>query len=456
MFRKRRGCTDQIFILNAAIQKALNENNGKLFALFVDCEQAFPNVQHELLWKRLYEIGVSGKLIRIISKIYDSAHTKIRLKTSLSDPIPITKGLLQGDSLSPLLFSLFIYDLEKVLQEKRQGGVNLNSFLHLYILMYADDMVLLSRTAEGLKKMIATSTQYFDKHILKVNLMKTKVVVFRKGGNLSKRLRFEYMEQPIEIVNSYVYLGVTFTYTGKFYQQARKATNKGKMAAAQVRNLVKSTKLYDWKKICRLYDACAESVVMYAAPIWALRYEGDVERVQVQFYKYLLGMNKNTADYVVRYETGRTHSSYWILKYTFRFIISLINMPECRYVKQAWDTLSKLKRENSEYNWLMQVEYCLRKYDINVDLAADPVAVLEFQDQWLDLIKEFHYLSDTNSVINSESNSYYLAYEITPGIAPSYLSLNESIFYKQMVAKVRTRSTYFRISNQVFSLSNWH
>ena len=46
---------------------------------------------------------------------------------------------------------------------------------------------------------------------LEVNLDKTKIIVFRKGGFLGKNEKWFYNNQPVEVVNEYNYLGITFT-----------------------------------------------------------------------------------------------------------------------------------------------------------------------------------------------------------------------------------------------------
>ncbi|CAG7728040.1 unnamed protein product, partial [Allacma fusca] len=75
-FRKGRSCLDHVHTLNTAVQIALSENRGRLYALFIDFKQAFPSVEHNLLWEILQQIGISGKIIRVLQKIYARANTK--------------------------------------------------------------------------------------------------------------------------------------------------------------------------------------------------------------------------------------------------------------------------------------------------------------------------------------------------------------------------------------------
>jgi len=53
----------------------------------------------------------------------------------------MTEGLAQGEVLSPLLFSLYIHDIEDELKKFGVRGIEISPQLELHILLYADDMV---------------------------------------------------------------------------------------------------------------------------------------------------------------------------------------------------------------------------------------------------------------------------------------------------------------------------
>ena len=63
-FRKGMGTTDNIFILHGLISHCIN-NNEKLFAAFVDFQKAFDYIVHDILWFKLVEIGVRGKMLNV-------------------------------------------------------------------------------------------------------------------------------------------------------------------------------------------------------------------------------------------------------------------------------------------------------------------------------------------------------------------------------------------------------
>jgi len=132
-----------------------------MYALFIDFKRAFPSICHTRLWNKLNKIGVSGKFIRILKKIYDDAYTVVRTQNGNSEKVQITKGLMQGSVLSPLLFSLYISDIDNVIAKSQIPGVKLKVNLFLHLLMFADDMVLMSSSPVYLQRLINLLQKYF-------------------------------------------------------------------------------------------------------------------------------------------------------------------------------------------------------------------------------------------------------------------------------------------------------
>ena len=87
----------------------------------------------------------------------------------------------QGECLSPFRFSMYLNDLEKEFVTKGLDGFDIG-MLKLYLLMYADDIVVFSETSDGLQKGLNILTDHCEKWKLVVNTDKTKIMIFRKGA----------------------------------------------------------------------------------------------------------------------------------------------------------------------------------------------------------------------------------------------------------------------------------
>lgn len=68
-----RSCLDNIFVLNTITQLKVKQAGGKVYSVMVDFKRAFDSVPHELLWLHLFKIGVSAKILRLLSFFYSNA-----------------------------------------------------------------------------------------------------------------------------------------------------------------------------------------------------------------------------------------------------------------------------------------------------------------------------------------------------------------------------------------------
>ena len=86
---------------------------------------------------------------------------------------------MQGECLSPFIFTMYANDFEAELAVNGIEGINIG-MLNVNILLYADDIILLSKTPETPQKALSVLEEYCMEWKLKVNTDKTKSVIFRK------------------------------------------------------------------------------------------------------------------------------------------------------------------------------------------------------------------------------------------------------------------------------------
>ena len=136
-----------MFTLMAMIQKQFALNR-MLYVAFIDFEKAFDSISRKLLWPILLKNGIKGTLYTCVRSMYENAKARIRCAAiKFTYYIKCTRGVKRGDVCSPVLFSLFINDLALDIINNGRHGVSLSSdFVQLVILLFADDMILLSET----------------------------------------------------------------------------------------------------------------------------------------------------------------------------------------------------------------------------------------------------------------------------------------------------------------------
>ncbi|PJE78266.1 hypothetical protein CI610_02799 [invertebrate metagenome] len=131
-------------------------------------------------------------------------------------------GLKQGENVSPFLFSIYLNDLEDYLQQNNVSCLQeidslcehtLGVYVRLFVILYADDTVLMSESPEGLQSALDCFQNYCEHWKLTVNTNKTKIVFFEKRKN-RRQFHFTIFDEQINREDSYPYLGILFNYNG--------------------------------------------------------------------------------------------------------------------------------------------------------------------------------------------------------------------------------------------------
>ena len=199
-----------------------------LYIAFIDFKQAFDRIRHKDLLLKLLRTGVSNKLYGLIKYMY----TNITLNVQSGDGKFISLsfisllGVRQGDNLSPTLFNIFVNDIPNLFDDTCKP-VQVG-YMNISCMLYADDLIILSETFEGLQTAINNLESYCDQWGLTVNSKKTKFMTTKVNSSENKELL--YKNEPIELVKCAKYLGIEFSYDGNnevtksdLYKRALKA-----------------------------------------------------------------------------------------------------------------------------------------------------------------------------------------------------------------------------------------
>lgn len=93
--------------------------------LFADLKAAFDKVGRETLWKALKRKGIKTKAVSRIEKIYEETVMAVRTRQGYTDSFKTRKGVRQGCMMSPLLFNMYIANLDKEMKERNIGGMQI-------------------------------------------------------------------------------------------------------------------------------------------------------------------------------------------------------------------------------------------------------------------------------------------------------------------------------------------
>ena len=201
-FRKGRSTIGTVAEFTDDVSLGINNKNYSL-AAFVDLRKAFDTVSHDILGKKLDKFGFSKKLIKWFKNYLTNRQQRCKANGITSEYRDITCGVPQGSILGPMLFLIYINDINNML--------NLCSTK-----LYADDTVLYATHPqerichEWLCKDLIVLLKWFCMNKLTINLDKTKVMLYATKNMLKKA---EFLDiaidgKSLQYVRQFNYLGV--------------------------------------------------------------------------------------------------------------------------------------------------------------------------------------------------------------------------------------------------------
>ena len=211
--KKKTRTADHLMIVRFLIDKYVKNKGEKLYVCFVDLQKCYDTVPRtQLFFKLLKEYSFGGKFLKIIQEIYKNNQVFIKTPDGLLEPFTTTVGVKQGCTFSPLLYNLYSNDLDKIFDNTCDPAQIDN--IDINCITWADDLLLISKSAKGLQEAMKRTSTYFNSLGLSINYNKTKVMIFNKRGININNIHFFMNGKEIEIANEYKYLGIQFKPSG--------------------------------------------------------------------------------------------------------------------------------------------------------------------------------------------------------------------------------------------------
>ncbi|RUS74522.1 hypothetical protein EGW08_017710 [Elysia chlorotica] len=238
-FRKESGTREAIFNLKILAEKHI-EMQKDIYACFIDYSKAFDSVKHNELIQAMQKTDIDSNDIALISHLYWTQKTKIRIGNELSNDVDIKKGVRQGCVLSPSLFNLYteyIFREIDTVPGLKINGENINN------LRYADDTVLLAESQNDLQNLVTIIEEHSGKYGLLMNVKKTKVMVISKKEPPKTEIKVK--GKSIEQIDQFVYLGQLITTDGRSDSEIKRRITIAKNAFSKYSQILTNKRVIE-------------------------------------------------------------------------------------------------------------------------------------------------------------------------------------------------------------------
>ena len=330
-FRRGRSCLSNIIsFLDRATSLIDNGESGDI--VYLDFAKAFDKVPIERLLKKVESHGITGKLLRWIGEWLRGREQRVCIRGVSSGWRKVTSGVPQGSVLGPVLFLIYINDLDTDILS--------------WIFKFADDTKLLSRVMntverDRLQADLDRLGEWSDRWQMRFNTEKCKVMhVGRVNMNYSYRME----GRELEVVEEERDLGILVSNNLKASNQCRAAYNK----AIRILGMMSRTIVYKNKEILlRLYKTLVRPLIEYCSPAWSPHYLKDkhlLERVQHRFTRMIPGLAR------MEYQDRLVALNLWSLEErrnradiieTFKIVKGLSAIPASSMFELSKDTRTR-------------------------------------------------------------------------------------------------------------------
>jgi len=277
-FRKGRSCLTNLLLFLDQVLRSVDEGTC-VDIVFLDLAKAFDKVPHGRLLEKLRKHGIGGKILAIIGDWLRGRRQRVCIKGEQSTWEEVWSGVPQGSILGPLLFLIFINDLE--------DSISGNVF------KFADDTKIFRQVRDvqdniSMQADLNRLVEWADKWQMQFNVSKCKVMYV---GQKNPRSRYTMRSNGLQIVEVEKDLGVMISSDLKCSQQCMYAYTK----ANRVMGMIKRTITYkDPRIMLSLYKTLVRPHVEYCSSAWNPYYRKDkelLERVQHRYTKMIINMH---------------------------------------------------------------------------------------------------------------------------------------------------------------------
>ena len=422
--------SDAHLVVHSLIQRYCHQENRKIFSCFVDFSKAFDTIPRDLLFEKLLKYGINGKFFNNIKTMYTNDNCCIKVGNKLTESFLANQGVKQGCILSPLLFNIFIADIVERFETENCRPIKIDESRNLSCLLWADDIILLSHSEEGLRNMLSALDSYVNENGMSINTKKTQCMIFNKTGKFIRR-SYPMKNGIIETTKSYKYLGFVLTPSGGIISGLKDLRDRAQRAYYKLKHkLGLHFRLYPSTTIS-LFESLIKPILLYSSDFWGclkMPKNNPLEIMYMKFCKELLGVQKQTSNTGVLLELGAVPLMFYGVKNCLK------NWHRIHKKSEANSVVLKIHQMASELNlpWPSMNKNILDSVGISPESEINNIHRVAFEK----LKENFHQQSfDEISSEHSKLRTYAKLKTVT-GLE-EYLNSVENVRDRTALTKIR-------------------
>ena len=256
-FRKGHSTNHAVITLVERVAKALD--TGKIVVgVYLDIRKAFDAIDHPILLRKLYSLGIRGNLYTWIKSYLTNRSQFVMYNNSKSETKFITHGVPQGSILGPLFFIVFMNDFS------RASNI-------LFSILFADDTTVIIEGQNYNNLILTLNTElnkldvWLQANKLTLNTDKTHYMVFHRARIKSKTGKISIRNNAIDEVKSTKFLGVIIDDKLKWTEHIQYIKNK---ISKSIGILIKIRPYLDKVTLRNLYFTFVYPYLIYCVEVW--------------------------------------------------------------------------------------------------------------------------------------------------------------------------------------------
>ena len=267
-FRSNRSCLSQLMDHYQHILNILEEG-GTAEVIYLDFAKAFDKVDHGILVRKMMAMGVGGVIVRWIQEFLEGRKQAVRVRDNISLPADVVSGVPQGTVLGPLLFLIFVADIDKELVYARASSFADDTRVVLSV-SCSDDQLKLQQDLETIYQWTETNNMMFNS----TKFQRLQYSAIRDEDN--NAVYFSPGNEPIETTPNVKDLGVLMSATCSFDAHINERCAKGSQMCGWI---YRTFTTRNTECMMVLFRALVLPVMEYCCQLWCPRLQRQIKAV---------------------------------------------------------------------------------------------------------------------------------------------------------------------------------